>query len=122
LRDRVRWEFMSKVEGALIFWTWFSFFLYLVHYFKIFEIHLNFGSKLNYLWEDFNWCPPSVWMKASTLWNFNELKFWEHYVFSFMIKCRVWAMKGNTAIHQRLTRGLARFMHGGAVDGKFPST
>jgi hypothetical protein len=31
-------------------------------------------------------------------------------------------MKGNDDIHQRLTRGRARFKHGEDVDGKFPST
>jgi hypothetical protein len=48
---------------------------------------------------------PSEEMKASTLLNFNELKFREHYVFSCMIKCKVLTLMGNDDIHQRLTRG-----------------
>jgi hypothetical protein len=59
-------------------------------------------------------------MKANTLWNSNELNFLEHYV--FMVKSGVLAMKGNTNIHQRLTRGQERFKHGGDVDGEFAST
>jgi hypothetical protein len=59
---------------------WFKFKLglalfHLILYFKISEIHLNF-------WEHVNTCGiilinnlPSVEMKASTLWNFNELNF-----------------------------------------------
>jgi hypothetical protein len=31
-------------------------------------------------------------------------------------------MKGNDDIHRRLTRGRARFKHGGDVDGEIPST
>jgi hypothetical protein len=31
-------------------------------------------------------------------------------------------MKGNDDIHQRFTRGRARFKHGADVDGEFPST
>jgi hypothetical protein len=31
-------------------------------------------------------------------------------------------MKGNDDIHQRLTRGRARFKHGGDVDGEISST
>jgi hypothetical protein len=31
-------------------------------------------------------------------------------------------MKGNDDIHQRLTRGRARFNDGGDVDGEIPST
>ena len=41
--------------------------------------------------------------------------FWEHYVFSCMIKCRDWTPKGNADFYQRLTRGRARFKHGGML-------
>ena len=41
--------------------------------------------------------------------------FWEHFVFSCMIKCRDWTPKGNTDFYQRLTRGRARFKHGGML-------
>ena len=41
--------------------------------------------------------------------------FWEHCVFSCMIKCRVWTPKGNADFYQRLTRGRARFKHGGML-------
>jgi hypothetical protein len=45
LRDEMRWEFMSKMQGGLNLWTWFSSF-FLILYFKISEIYLNFGSML----------------------------------------------------------------------------
>ena len=41
--------------------------------------------------------------------------FWEHCVFSCMIKCRDWTLKGNADFYQRLTRGRARFKHGGML-------
>jgi hypothetical protein len=87
--DKMRWEFISKMQGGLNFLTWFSSFLRLILYFKISEIHLKFESMTNYSWEELNWYPPSVGKKATTLWNFNILKFWENYVFSCMIKYRI---------------------------------
>jgi hypothetical protein len=78
---------------------------------------------IKYLWKELEWYLPSIKIKVSTLWNFNEYKFREHYVFSCMIKCRIWTLKGNADIHRRLTRGRARFKHGWmlAVDFRQPS-
>src|SRR6185312_1309493 len=40
---------------------------------------------------------------------------WEHCVFSCMIKCRDWTLKGSADFYKRLTRGRARFKHGGML-------
>jgi hypothetical protein len=45
---------MNKMQEGLNFLTWFSSFLHLALYFKISEIHLKFGSMIDYLWEELN--------------------------------------------------------------------
>jgi hypothetical protein len=58
---------MSKMQEGLISELGLALFIHLTMHFKIFEIHLKFGSMTNYLWEQLN--------KASTLWNCNKYKF-----------------------------------------------
>ena len=55
------------------------------------------------------------WKKLVTTWTINCKIFWEHCVFSCMIKCRDWTLKGSADFYQRLTRGRARFKHGGML-------
>jgi hypothetical protein len=88
LKDKMRWEFISKMQGGLNLWTWFT-------SFSSHSLFKNFWDLFEF-WEHVNTCGislinnlPSVGIKASTLWNFNELNFWENYVFSCMIKCKV---------------------------------
>jgi hypothetical protein len=68
----MRWEFMSKMQDDLNLWTWFS-------SFSSHSLFQNFWDLFEF-WEHVNTCVisliknlPSVGMKASTLWNFNEL-------------------------------------------------
>ena len=55
------------------------------------------------------------WKKLATTWTINCKIFWEHCVFSCMIECRDWTLKGSADFYQRLTRGWARFKHGGML-------
>jgi hypothetical protein len=68
----MRWEIMSKIQDDL--WTLFS-------SFSSHSLFQNFYDLFK-LWERVNTCGvslidnlPYVGMKASTLWNFNELNF-----------------------------------------------
>ena len=69
---------------------------------------------LNNCGEAFNLYLPSTLKNLVTTLTINCKIFWEH-CFSCMIECRDWTLKGSADFYQRLTRGRARFKHGGIL-------
>ena len=114
LRDKMSWEFpMSKLQWGLNYWSWFS--ITYGTYFLNSETCLILRACLNNCGKHLTCIYLPHWKSWLQLELLTAKYFWEHCGFSCMIKCRDWILKGSADFYQRLTRGRARFKHGGNV-------